>query len=94
MSEILHASRNRDHVAMHKGLWILLLLSALSMIAVSGYLVFHYYDAYFPTQLDQASFCNRSSFWNCDLAVFSPLSNFYNIPISAQSLHEKLMGGV
>ncbi len=83
MSEILHASRNRDHVAMHKGLWILLLLSALSMIAVSGYLVFHYYDAYFPTQLDQASFCNRSSFWNCDLAVFSPLSNFYNIPISA-----------
>lgn len=87
---VTHTPQNPDHLPLHRSLRILLFLCAIGMIAVSGYLVFHYYEAYFPTQLEQASFCNRSSFWNCDLAVFSPLSNFFHIPISALGI---LLGG-
>jgi len=67
----------------HKAVWILLLLLALGMSAVSVYLVAHYYESHFPTSLTQAALCNLSSFWNCDLAVFSPISNFYHIPLAA-----------
>lgn len=58
-------------------------LIALLMIGTSLYLTQHFYEIMYPTELGGASsLCDISSFWNCDVATYSPMSNFAGIPIS------------
>jgi uncharacterized membrane protein len=65
------------------GVNFLFVLISVAMIGVSIYLTTHFYEALFPTKLGGAkSLCDLSSFFNCDAATFSPLSNFWGVPIS------------
>ncbi|MDD0851471.1 vitamin K epoxide reductase family protein [Halobacteriovorax sp. GB3] len=61
----------------------LLMLLAASMIGVSIYLTNHYFAVKFPTGLaGSATLCDINSFFNCDTATNSPLSNIAGVPIS------------
>lgn len=55
---------------------------SLGMIAVSIYLTSHFYEVLYPTKLGGDSLCNLSSFFNCDAATYSKVSNIAGIPIS------------
>lgn len=52
----------------------------LASIIVGIYLTDHYYSAFFPRPALSGAFCNISSYWNCDSATFSALSNIFGIP--------------
>ncbi len=56
-------------------------LASLTMILVGIYLTNHYFEARYPTGLG-GSFCNISTFLNCDITSLSKISNIYGIPIS------------
>lgn len=61
----------------------LFILNAVGMIAVSIYLTTHFYDVLYPTKLGGAStLCNLNSFFNCDSATYSSISNIAGVPIS------------
>ncbi len=61
----------------------LFIMNSVAMIAVSIYLTVHFYDVLYPTKLGGAgSLCDISSFFNCDAATYSKLSNLAGIPIS------------
>lgn len=61
----------------------LFILNAAAMIGVSIYLTSHFYNVLYPTQLGSASqLCNLSSFFNCDAATYSKISNIAGVPIS------------
>lgn len=61
----------------------LFILNAAAMIGVSIYLTSHFYNVLYPTQLGGASqLCNISSFFNCDAATYSKISNIAGVPIS------------
>jgi len=65
------------------GLNFLFILISAAMIGVSIYLTSHFYETLFPAKLGGAkSICDLSSFFNCDAATYSPLSNFVGVPIS------------
>ena len=58
-------------------------LIAILMVGTSIYLTTHYYDTIFPTTLGGAkSLCDISSFFNCDVATYSPLAAIVGVPIS------------
>ena len=59
-----------------------LCLLSLGMIAVSIYLTGHYYEVQYPVSYFSNSVCDVSSYWNCDTATFSALSNVAGIPTS------------
>ena len=61
---------------------ILHFFAAASMLAVSIYMSYHYYDIYFPTSYSVSSFCDISSYFNCDVATLSPLSSVLGVPIA------------
>jgi uncharacterized membrane protein len=60
----------------------ILLLLVCGIIASSAYLMHHYFAVVFPTGLATSSLCEISSFFNCDTASYSPLSNIFGIPIA------------
>ena len=64
--------------------WLNLVLGVLglAMVAVSAYLTHHYYDVVFPQSFSVGSFCDISSFWNCDNAAFSLFGSIFNVPTS------------
>jgi uncharacterized membrane protein/predicted DsbA family dithiol-disulfide isomerase len=65
------------------GLNFLFIINAAVMIGVSIYLSSHFYSTLYPTQLNTGeSLCNLSSFFNCDTATYSPVSNIAGIPIA------------
>lgn len=65
------------------GVNFLFILVASAMIGVSIYLTTHFYDVLYPTQLGGSStLCDISSFFNCDAATYSKISNIAGIPIS------------
>jgi uncharacterized membrane protein/thiol-disulfide isomerase/thioredoxin len=62
---------------------IFTIISALCMIGLSLYLTNHYFEVKFPQGLGGAStICDINSFFNCDAATLSPLSNIAGVPIS------------
>lgn len=67
---------------------IIYILVSIGMIAVSVYLTKHYFNILYPTSLTNAasSSCDISSFWNCDAATYSHLSNIAGVPISIFSI--------
>ena len=54
---------------------------ALAMIGVSAYMVNHYYESLYPTGVG-GSFCNISTWLNCDVTMGSIVSNIYGVPIA------------
>ncbi|MCB9229641.1 MAG: thioredoxin domain-containing protein [Deltaproteobacteria bacterium] len=70
---------------------ILLLFSSVGMSGVSAYLTYHYYDVQYPDRYFSATICDISSYWNCDIAAFSALSNFYGIPTSVAGVMAGLL---
>lgn len=65
------------------GLNFLFILNAAAMIGVSIYLTTHFYEVLYPTQLGGSStLCNLSTFFNCDAATYSKISNIAGVPIS------------
>lgn len=62
--------------------FLFIIISAI-MIGVSIYLTNHFYETLFPSKLGGAkSLCDLTSFFNCDAATYSPLSNIFGVPIS------------
>ncbi|HXH31426.1 MAG TPA: thioredoxin domain-containing protein [Bacteriovoracaceae bacterium] len=65
------------------GLNFIFILTALAMIGVSIYLTTHFYQTLYPVRLGgSGSLCDISSFFNCDAATYSKVSNIAGIPIS------------
>jgi predicted DsbA family dithiol-disulfide isomerase/uncharacterized membrane protein len=64
------------------GLNFLFILCSVGMIAISIYLTTHFYNVLYPTKLGADTLCNISSFFNCDAATYSKISNIAGIPIS------------
>lgn len=59
------------------------IINALLMMGVSVYLTSHYYEAVYPEGLaGPKTLCDISSFFNCDTATFSKISNIAGVPIS------------
>jgi predicted DsbA family dithiol-disulfide isomerase/uncharacterized membrane protein len=56
-------------------------LASLVMIGVGIYLTNHYFEVLYPTGLG-GSFCNISTFLNCDITSLSKISNVFGVPIS------------
>lgn len=57
-------------------------IAAVAMVALSIYLTKHYFDVKFPTGLTGGGLCDINSFFNCDVATHSHLSNIAGVPIS------------
>jgi predicted DsbA family dithiol-disulfide isomerase/uncharacterized membrane protein len=70
--------KHNSNRCLHIGLAFL----GLMMAGVSAYLTDHYYHVHFPKNFSVGSFCDISSFWNCDHAAFSVFSNILSIPTS------------
>ncbi|HXH76114.1 MAG TPA: thioredoxin domain-containing protein [Bacteriovoracaceae bacterium] len=61
----------------------LFIINAALMIGVSIYLTTHFYETVYPTKLGAGkSLCDISSYFNCDAATFSKISNIAGVPIS------------
>lgn len=56
-------------------------LASVVMILVGIYLTNHYFEVLYPTGLG-GSFCNISTFLNCDITSLSKISNVFGVPIS------------
>lgn len=63
-----------------------IMASAAAMVGLSLYLTVHYFRVKFPSNLSEGSLCDISSFFNCDAATHSALSNIGGVPISAFGL--------
>ncbi len=61
---------------------IAILTLGTACVLISLYLTEHFYSAYYLKGGLSGSFCNISSFWNCDSTTFSPISNIFGIPIA------------
>ena len=60
---------------------LLLVLAVIGMVC-SLYLTNHYMEIKFPQDLAATSACDINSFFNCDAATYSPLSNLFGLPIA------------
>lgn len=59
------------------------ILVAIVMASVCLYLTIHYFEVRFPSSIGGgSSLCDLSSFFNCDAATHSSVSNLFGIPIS------------
>jgi uncharacterized membrane protein len=69
-----------DGMTLHHSILMVLVLCS---IGVCLYLTKYYFDSHYPVSLiGGASFCDLSSFWNCDGATFSSFSNILGVPVS------------
>lgn len=59
-----------------------LVITSLLMIGFSLYLTQHFFDVKFPTGLASSGLCNINSFFNCDKATNSSMSQIFSVPIS------------
>jgi protein-disulfide isomerase/uncharacterized membrane protein len=59
---------------------------SVTIIGICLYLSNHYFEVQFPTSLAQTTFCDFNSFWNCDAATFSSISNIACVPIAILGL--------
>ncbi|MFZ4714748.1 MAG: thioredoxin domain-containing protein [Bacteriovoracaceae bacterium] len=61
-----------------------LILIALTMIGTCIYLTKHYFDLHFATAdlTESSSLCNINSFFTCDSATLSKMSNIAGVPIA------------
>jgi len=60
----------------------ILVIFSLLLIGFTIYLTDHYFKTIFPTGISSGGICNLNSFFNCDVATYSPFSNIVGIPIS------------
>lgn len=55
--------------------------SGLGMIASSILTIRHFYLANYPQSIFKGSFCDISSFFNCDSSAYSSIAQFYGVPL-------------
>lgn len=58
---------------------------ALAMVGVSIYMIGHYYESLFPTGVE-GSFCNISTWLNCDVTMGSWISAPFGVPIAVPGM--------
>lgn len=57
------------------------IILSIAMIAVSAYLMSHFYDTFFPTGFGGSeSLCSGDGFWGCDKATTSIAGKIFNVP--------------
>ena len=56
-------------------------LAGAGMIAASWMTIRHFFNANFPESIFRGSFCDISSFINCDSSAYSPISHFWGVPM-------------
>ncbi|MBI2522115.1 MAG: thioredoxin domain-containing protein [Bdellovibrio sp.] len=60
---------------------LMLVMLGLGILATTFYLTLHYFDTLYPTGLGGGSLCDLNSFFNCDAATHSKLSNLFGAPL-------------
>jgi protein-disulfide isomerase/uncharacterized membrane protein len=60
---------------------LLSFLSGIGMLVFSGLTIQHFYAANFPTSIFQGSFCDISTFFNCDSSAYSEISEVGGVPL-------------
>lgn len=66
---------------------LLFIFLNMASVAVSIYLINHFFTEHFPTTLGSPqSICDISTFWSCSSTTYSPLSQIALIPIGVFSL--------
>lgn len=71
---------DREKPPLHLLQRIFISLLSAAMVAVSSYLMLHFYEVHFPTKYNSGPLCDISGFWNCDVAAFSPFGQFLTLP--------------
>jgi uncharacterized membrane protein len=57
------------------------LLIGLGMIGASLLTIHHFFAANFPASIYAGSFCDISSFFNCNSSAFAPIAQFAGVPL-------------
>jgi len=70
---------------------VLSFFSGIGMMAASLLTINHYFLANFPESIFEGSFCDISTFFNCDSSAFSAISQVMGIPIGYFGL---IIGGL
>ncbi len=60
---------------------LLSFLSGIGMVVASGLTIDHYYAANFPTSIFAGSFCDISTFFNCDSSAYSAIADPGGVPL-------------
>lgn len=63
--------------------WLRMLgfISGLGMMVFSALTIQHFFAANYPETIWAGSFCDINAFFNCDSSAFSPISQFFGVPI-------------
>jgi protein-disulfide isomerase/uncharacterized membrane protein len=56
-------------------------ISGAGMIAASVLTIGHFFNANFPESIFKGSFCDISTFFNCDSSAYSSISQFWGVPM-------------
>jgi uncharacterized membrane protein len=56
-------------------------IAGLGMIVFSALTIQHFFAANYPATIFAGSFCDINAFFNCDSSAFSPISQFFGVPI-------------
>jgi uncharacterized membrane protein len=57
------------------------LISGLGMMVFSALTIQHFFAANYPETIWAGSFCDINAFFNCDSSAFSPISQFFGVPL-------------
>ena len=60
----------------------ILIFMAIGAFSTSFFLTNHFFEVRFPEGLEPSSLCQINSFFQCDSATFSVLSNIFGIPLA------------
>ena len=66
-------------------------VSGAGMIAASVLTIQHFFMANFPESIFRGSFCDISSFFNCDSSAYSSIAQFRGVPMGYLGL---IVGGL
>lgn len=56
-------------------------IAGAGMITASAMTISHFYAANYPVSIWEGSFCDISTFFNCDSSAFSPIAQFGGVPM-------------
>ncbi|MEW5902079.1 MAG: vitamin K epoxide reductase family protein, partial [Acidobacteriota bacterium] len=66
-------------------------VTGAGMAAASVLTIRHFFNANFPASIFAGSFCDLSTFFNCDSSAFSSIAHFWGVPMGYFGL---LVGGL
>jgi uncharacterized membrane protein/thiol-disulfide isomerase/thioredoxin len=93
MTSSLENERMKKEATLNERRWprVLSFFSGIGMMAASLLTISHYFLANFPESIFEGSFCDISTFLNCDSSAFSAISQVMGIPIGYFGL---IIGGL